>query len=230
MLRCLTRFPALLTLATVMAGMWWFWPAGSAVRQIPHPADAFDFATTDCLEVFANFEELRQAYPLRGAWVESQVDWQREKIARVRFLASGYRTDRGAGQPGLSEIQFGQPSASARFGGRTVRFFLHQPTPYLFGGPIHNVFEQRQQIAWFAMPKSAETQLVSEATITTTDTVFLLGLAALLGTGFAARRKFIRSRTDDEHKACSVDDELHNCPVDSYDAPSDKGGELTTVG
>ena len=197
------RFVLVLAVATVAAWCWWFSPIGDAVRLVAHDDHLFDFDTGDRAEAFTTPDQLRAAYPARWAELAADLDWNREKLVRVRFTSVGYRTEETVdGETRLSETQFGEPAATSRFGGRSVRFCLYCPTPDLIGGTVHSVFHQQQQISWFAVPHAAETRLSSEPADLARDGLFVLSLITIWGASFAQRRRWrLCTSTERRHTA-----------------------------
>jgi hypothetical protein len=142
---------------------------------------------TEGAEVFPSVGELRDADPTRADEFADQVDFSRENVVRVRLSGSGYMTEREVdGKTVLSEVQYGQPVAIARQGGRNVYFHLYRPTPYTLYGTVHEVFSRRDFDRWFAVPKSATVRLLSGSGVLVSDLRFVLIVLVLAGGTFAA--------------------------------------------
>ena len=189
------RFVLVLAFATVVAYYWWFWPGADVARLIAQDELDLYSGPGDGLETFTTQDQLRAARPDRSELAQD-VDWSREKVVRVSLPAAGYLTEEKVdGKVQLSEVQFGKLATTSRFGGRSVRFYLYESTPYLICGTVHSVFCQQQQIAWYAVPQAAEVRLVSDPSDLATDGLFVFSVITAWAAAFAVRRRWRLARS-----------------------------------
>jgi len=225
-----TGFFVGLAILTLAAWCWWYWPMGSSARLVRHEDKAFDFDVGHRLEVFKTPEELRAAYPDQWKQLAKDVDWNRDKLVRVRFTCPGYQTDEkvdGETRPG--KVQFGQTAVAARFGGRLQRFYLSRPTPQLMGGPVHQCLQQQKATNWYAVPRSVEARLVSEPNDLFMDRFFVLGTVSLWTGAVLTRRRRKKAKAEPSPDATemALDDESDENELDdSFDPKSTKNGPL----
>lgn len=196
---CLAAAFSVLVVATAA---WWFSSAEGRVRLVAHDVAPLGAGNGEDLAVFDRLEQLQAAYPDRWETLAAGVDFEREKLARVRFDGPGYRTEQIVnGEVQLSETQYGVPAVRSRRGGRFVGFFLDRPTPYLLYGTVHLVFHRCDHEAWYALPQWAEPRLLSKTTTGIDDTLFVLSLFTLGGGAIAVRRRW---RTKDRVRHAEV--------------------------
>lgn len=180
-------------LLVAVAG-WWFWPAGDSVRLISFETTMFG-RKDEGLAVFDQPAQLQEASPDHWETLADAVDFDHEKLVRMRFVGTGYQTEQTVdGETKLSETQFGEPAVCARRGGRAVRFYVDRPTPYLLYGRICLVFEARDFEAWYAVPRSAEVSLLSDTTTRLDDTLFVSCLFTFVGVGVVVDRRRRRGK------------------------------------